>query len=332
LALKSLDEIVRILRDFEGISRKYVLPRIITKLREESYEGNLPHSLGEDCAVVGVKGDEVVLLTTDSIVEELCLNHPRAAGFNVVLANAMDIYAAGGVPTTISIAVSYSESQVGEMLFQGLIEGSHKFRIPIVRGHTNPCSKFTYVVGSATGRVRKRDVLSAGGAKPDDTIVLVFDKTGKRGSSYRFGWDSVVERESQVVLQRLSTMNELAREHLVNASKDVSVAGLVGTAGMLLEYSGRGGSIDLQAVEQACPSSVEFEDWIRMYISLGFLLTISHKNIPRVNRIAVEHGMASVVIGQVDDSDVLRLVRGPDEQIVFDFSQGPVLTPRNMER
>lgn len=309
-----------------------MLPKIITRIREESYKGNLPHSLGEDCAVIAVEKDEVVLLTTDSIVEELCLNHPRAAGFNVVLANAMDIYAAGGIPTTISVAVSYSDPHVGELLFQGLIEGSQKFRIPIVRGHTNPRSKFTYVVGSATGRAKKRDVLSAGGAKPGDVIVLVFDKTGRRGSSYRLGWDSVVERESEVVLQRLSTMNELARQHLVNASKDVSVAGLIGTAGMLLEYSGKGGAIDLNAVEQACPSQVDFEDWIRMYISLGFLLTTSPENAPKVARVAAEHGMTSEAIGKVDDSSGLRLKRGPDEQVLFDFSKGPVLTPRSFER
>jgi selenophosphate synthetase-related protein len=330
--LKSLDEIVRVLHNFDGISRKYVLPQIITRIREESYKGGLPDSLGEDCAVIEIEKDEVVLITTDSIVEELCLNHPRAAGFNVVLANAMDIYAAGGVPTTISIAVSYSEPKVGDMLFRGLIEGSQKFRIPIVRGHTNPRSKFTYVVGSATGRVRKRDVLSAGGAKSGDLIALVFDKTGRRGSSYPLGWDSVVERESEVVLRRLSTMNELARQHLVNASKDVSVAGLVGTAGMLLEYSGKGGAIDLNEVERACPSSVEFEDWIRMYISLGFLLTISPNSASRVAGIASEHGMTSEAIGSVDDSRALRLKRGSDEQVLFDFSKAPVLTPRSSER
>lgn len=330
--MKSLDEIVRILHDFDGISRKHILPKIITRLREESYRGGLSHSLGEDCAVIGTKRDEVVLLTTDSIVEELCVNYPRAAGFNVVLANAMDIYAAGGVPTTISVAVSYSEPQVGDLLFQGLIEGSHKFRMPIVRGHTNPYSKFTYVVGSATGAARKGDVLSAGGAKQGDAIVLLFDKTGKRGSSYRLGWDSVVDREPNIVLQRLSTMNELARRHLVNASKDISVAGLVGTAGMLLEYSGRGGDIDLLAVEQACPSSIEFEDWIRMYISLGFLLTISQEKILRVTRIATEHGMTSAVIGKVDDSRALRVRRESDHEIVFDFSKGPVLTPPSTGR
>lgn len=330
--MKSLGEIVCILHDFDGISRKFVLPQIITKIREESYKGGLPHSLGEDCAVIEIKSDEVVLVTTDSIVEELCLNHPHAAGFNLVLANAMDIYAAGGVPSTISVAVSYSDPQVGDQLFQGLIEGSNRFRIPIVRGHTNPRSKFTYVVGSATGRVRKRDILSAGGAKIGDVIVLLFDQTGKRGSSYRLGWDSVVERESEVVLERLSIMNELARMHLVNASKDVSVAGLVGTVGMLLEYSGKGGCIDLESVEQTCPPSIEFEDWIRMYISLGFLITLSHDNATKVASIAAKHGMTSNMIGTVDDSSALRLRRGCDEHILFDFSKGPVLTPRGTDR
>jgi selenophosphate synthetase-related protein len=126
-------------------------------------------------------------------------------------------------------------------------------------------------------------------------------------------------------------MNELAQRHLVNASKDVSVAGLVGTVGMLLEYSGKGGAIDLRAVEQTCPSSIEFEDWIRMYISLGFLLSISQNKVSRVTRIAAEHGMTSEIIGDVDDSNALRIRRESEEETLFDFSKGPVLTPRGIE-
>ena len=97
--MSRLDEILKLLLSFDGISRKFVLPSIIDKLRLESYRGNTPHGLGEDSAAIDSGCDDYVLLTTDAIAEDLCLNHPHAAGFNALLANMMDIYAAGGSQT-----------------------------------------------------------------------------------------------------------------------------------------------------------------------------------------------------------------------------------------
>jgi hypothetical protein len=326
--LKDLDELAHFLRNFDGISRKFVLPDIIGRLREASYNGNIPHTLGEDSAAIDTDGADFVLHTTDAIIEELCLNHPRAAGFNVVLANVMDIYAAGGIPTSFAIALSYSDYQIGEALLQGLIDGSHIFCIPILRGHTNPHSKSTYVVGSATGKVKKEDILTAGGAKAGDKLLLLYDKVGKRGTSYELGWDSVTDRSSEEVIQRLSVMNDLADKHLVNASKDVSVAGIVGTAGMLLEYSGKGGVLDISALNDFRPPEIPLEDWLRMYISLGFLVSASPDRVSKVNEIAIKHGVMCIVVGLVDDTKCFQLQRGDYKTVMFDFSKGPILTPQ----
>ncbi|MFQ5831110.1 MAG: AIR synthase related protein [Candidatus Thorarchaeota archaeon] len=323
-----LEGIVGLLHEFEGISRKYVLPSIIGRLRTTSYNGNQEHRLGEDSAAIQTDGDEIVLLTTDAIVQELCLNHPRAAGFNAVLANVMDIYAAGGTPTSFAVALSYSDAKIGEQILEGLIDGSHTFRVPIVRGHTNPKSHATYVVGSATGTVRKSDLLTAGGAEKGDLMILVFDPVGERGSSYKLGWDSVTGRSASKVVRRLSVMNTLAQQHLITASKDVSVAGLVGTAGMLLEYSGKGGTLDLDAVDESLPEGIGLEDWLRMYISLGFLVTVNPKNLPFVSNVAQECGMTIVQVGEVDDTLSLRLRMANEEQVMFDYSRGPLLTPK----
>lgn len=328
ILLTDLTEIIVMLRNFEGISRKFVLPGIIRKLREESYQGNTPHGLGEDSAAIDTDSDEVILLTTDSIVQELCLNHPRAAGFNVVLANVMDIYAAGGRPTSFAVALSYSDQKIGDELLQGLIEGSHTFRVPIVRGHTNPQASSTYVVGSCTGTVKKSHLLTAGGAREGDQLILIFDKEGKRGSSYTLGWDTVTHRDSTQVIDRFTVMIDLAQSGLITASKDVSVAGLVGTAGMMVEYSGKGGVVNLDIVDQHRPPSIDFRDWIRMFISLGFLVAAPVSTFERIHSIAQEHNMSAMVIGFVDDSRSLRLRMGDEEDILFDFSKGPILTPR----
>jgi len=328
--LSRLDEILKLLLSFDGISRKFVLPSIIDKLRLESFNGNTPHSLGEDSAAIGTESDEYVLLTTDGIVEDLCLNYPHAAGFNAVLANMMDIYAAGGTPTSFAVALSYSDPEIGEALLDGLIRGSQTFRVPIVRGHTNPHSSSTYVVGSATGTVMKSNLLTAGGAKSGDALVLLFDKVGQRGESYPLGWDSVTGRSSDEVVLRLSVMNDLASEHLLTAAKDVSVAGVIGTAGMMLEYSGYGGLLNLDSLDEFRPNDIPLDDWIRMFISLGFLVATSENNLPQVKQIAEAHGLSTVVIGQADDSKTVKLRLGNEECIFIDFSESGVFTPKNL--
>ncbi len=323
-----LDDILEMLVNFDGISRKFVLPSIIDKLRLNSFKGDTPHGLGEDSAAIGTESDELVLLTTDAIVEDLCLGHPSAAGFNAVLANIMDIYAAGGTPTSFAVALSYSDPEIGEAILDGLIKGSRTFKIPIVRGHTSPDSTSTYVVGSATGTVHKNNILTAGGAEDDNVLVVLFDRTGQRGAHYKLGWDSVTDRTSENVVKRLSVMNDIAERHLVTASKDVSVAGIAGTAAMMLEYSGKGGIIDLDLIDRARPKNVVLEDWLRMYISLGFLVATKEENFPDLKQVANEHDLSACRIGSVDDTRKVKLSMSGKSLVMFDFTKGPVLTPR----
>jgi selenophosphate synthetase-related protein len=327
--LTRLDDIVELLLNFDGISRKFVLPSIIDRLRMSSFKGDTPHGLGEDSAAILTNSNDVVLLTTDAIVEDLCLGHPRAAGFNAVLANIMDIYAAGGTPTSFAVALSYSDPDIGSAMLEGLITGSHTFKIPIVRGHTNSRSSSTYVVGSATGTVQKDNLLTAGGAMANDVLVLLFDRDGQRGAHYTLGWDSVTDRPSDEIVRRLSVMNMLAEQHILTASKDVSVAGVVGTAVMMLEYSGKGGLLYLDEIEKSRPLEIPLEDWLRMYISLGFLVATPKENYSKLERIVRDHSLSPCIIGVVDDSREIKLALGGDERVIFDFTKGPVLTPKN---
>ncbi len=324
-----LDDLLKVLLSFEGIVRKQVLPDILSRLRNESFRGNTPHSLGEDSAAIGTTSDEFVLLTTDAIVEELCVNHPYAAGFNAVLACIMDIYAAGGTPTSFAVALSYNKNDIGDAMLHGLIDASNSFRVPIVRGHTNPSSHITYIVGSATGTVGKNDVLTAGGAQPGDALVLLYDNQGNRGTHYMLGWDSVTGRTSDEIHTRLSLLNEIATKHLVSACKDVSMAGLTGTAGMMVEYSGVGGTLDLDSVDRGRPQQISLEDWLRMYVSLGFLVAVPPENVDRLTHAARAHRMTTAHVGTTDHLRSLRLRLSGEERVMFDFSRGPVLTPRD---
>jgi selenophosphate synthetase-related protein len=176
----------------------------------------------------------------------------------------------------------------------------------------------------------KANLLTAGGAETGNVLVLLYDEIGQRGESYKLGWDSVTGRSSDEVIQRLSVMNELASEQLLTAAKDVSVAGVVGTAGMMLEYSGWGGTLYLDSLDESRPSDIPLEDWIRMFISLGFLVATSETNLQEVKRIAVKHGLSLTVIGYADDTKTVKLKLGDEEVVFIDFSESGVFTPKDM--
>ena len=124
-------------------------------------------------------------------------------------------------------------------------------------------------------------------------------------------------------------MKELAEEHLVHAAKDVSVAGMVGTAGMMLEYSGKGGLLNIDSIDSTRPNAVEIEDWLRMFVSLGFLVSVSPEKLPQLVQVVEKHSLTAAKIGEVDESMRVRLRLGDEIRVLFDFTAGPILTPKN---
>jgi selenophosphate synthetase-related protein len=67
-----------------------------------------------------------------------------------------------------------------------------------------------------------------------------------------------------------------------------------------------------------------------MFISLGFLVATSDEKLPEVKRIAKEHGLSTTVIGYTDTSKAVKLKLGEEELVFFDFTEGGVFTPKNM--
>ena len=105
------------------------------------------------------------------------------------------------------------------------------------------------------------------------------------------------------------------------------MAGLAGTVGMMMEYSGVGGALDLDSVDRGRPPQISLEDWLRMYVSLGFLVAVPPENLDRLSHAARAHRMTAVHVGVTDHLRSLRLRMSGEERLMFDFSRGPVLTP-----
>ncbi len=75
-------------------------------------------------------------------------------------------------------------------------------------------------------------------------------------------------KSAEAVRAQIRVMEDLGKERLVTAGKDISNPGVIGTLGMLLEVSGKGAVIDLEAIPPRPDLSaigLSFEQWVRMY-------------------------------------------------------------------
>ncbi|WP_281078082.1 AIR synthase-related protein, partial [Variovorax paradoxus] len=117
----------------------------------------------------------------------------------------------------------------------------------------------------------------------------------------------------------------LAEAGLCRAGKDISMAGAVGTAMMLLECSGVGASIELDALPK--PEGVPLLRWLSSFPSYGFVLSVAPAQLARVLARFAARDIACGVIGTVDPSRTVRLRADGEEALLWDFGRDAFIQP-----
>ena len=112
---------------------------------------------------------------------------------------------------------------------------------------------------------------------------------------------------------------------LCGAAKDISMAGAVGTALMLLECSRVGAVIDVDAIPR--PPGVPLARWLLSFPSFGFVLGVEPAHTGDVLARFAGRGIAAAVVGRVDDSRRVTLRRGGDEAELWDLRSTPFILP-----
>ena len=114
-------------------------------------------------------------------------------------------------------------------------------------------------------------------------------------------------------------MSEIGKRHLVHAGKDMSNPGSIGTLGMLLETSEKGGSVDIDLIPR--PKGVDFVQFVKSYQGCGFVVTAKPEWSQKVIDLFAGVGVTGSVVGKVDASAKLVLKQGAEEKTLFDFSK-----------
>lgn len=308
-------DIVQELRSYRGVTRKAEISSVAGDLLTMP-EGSVIATYAEDAAAIEMDG-QILLLAADGIMEDLVRKDPFWAGYCSVLVNVNDIAAMGGAPLALVDIMSCGDPGMRKELARGMREASEKTGVPIVGGHLHPDTSYCAIDVAVLGETDRAHLILSSGARPGDSIMFIMDLEGSFTPGFPYSWDTTTTKDPGDVRRGMMTMHAIAP--MVTAGKDISNPGSVGTLGMLLEASGRGGRVDLDALPR--PGGVELLQWLKAYQGCGFVLTAEKGNVESIISECSRRGLEAAECGSVEDDACLFLRAGGEEAKVFDFSR-----------
>jgi putative methanogenesis marker protein 2 len=320
----SVDSVAKAIREYEGVTRKRSIGDMIKALHFECPD--VIASFGEDAAVIR-HGDEALLLAADGIWSRLMEADPLWAGYCAILVNIHDIAAMGGRPLACVDVLSISNERIRDLVSEGMQIAAAQFGVPVVGGHLHPDTPYSVVDVAILGVARLDSVIYSHTAQPGDQVIAAIDLEGRIHPSCILNWDSVTMKSPERVRAQVEVMRKLGEDHLVTAGKDISNPGVIGTLGMLLEISGRGAEIELDAIPRPdlAAHGMTFEHWVRVYPGMGFILTAREEHVEEVCRRFAREGMSARSIGKVTDNGALSITYRDQKTQVFDLKKNGIM-------
>ena len=152
---------------------------MISGLAGVASDPGLVAGIGDDCAVIGGGGDEVWLLSTDTLVEGVhfdpAWHPPRLLGRKAVSVTVSDVAAMGGRPRFILLSLGlpagFSDQWAAD-LGQGLSEACRRYRCALIGGDTVRSPAGVCLTLTVLGSQRRSRVLYRSGARAGDVIMV----------------------------------------------------------------------------------------------------------------------------------------------------------------
>ncbi|MBU0465855.1 MAG: methanogenesis marker 2 protein [Proteobacteria bacterium] len=317
----NLDQIVESVRNYVGLVRKHPIKAVVEKLYATHKYGNALPNFGDDAAVIPFK-DEYLLFATDGMMTNLIINEPYAAGKASVMVTVNDIYSMGGRPIGMVNVLASGNEEQRALIVEGIEKGCHKLRVPMLGGHLHPDPEIkTPSLSVAILGVAKK-LLRSHMAKEGDDLILAVDLNGSPGCHSVVSWDANSGKTPEQLLHRLEILPLIAEQELSCAAKDISNAGILGTVSIFLENSGKGGTINLDAIPR--PDSIELNDWLHCFQSFGFILAVKPENSKKVLELFSNRNIDANIIGSVTQNDRVVLEQKKTSRVLFDFKKDEI--------
>ncbi|MEV5366113.1 MSMEG_0567/sll0787 family protein [Streptomyces cellulosae] len=243
----------------QAAAAKSALGPLLAALRAPAALGGAGF-VGDDGAPV--PGTDVIA-ACDAIVPSMVERDPGWAGWCSVLVNINDLAAMGASPIGLLDAVGAKDTAHAARVLDGLGRAAQAYGVPVLGGHTKlgvPAAL------SVTALGRTDHPVPGGGGRPGHAVRLTADLGGGWRTGYQGRqWDSSTHRRTD----ELRAMTGAVAAARPAAAKDVSMAGIAGTLGMLAEASGCRAVLDVAAVPR--PRAVPMGDWLTCFPGFAML-------------------------------------------------------------
>ncbi|WP_431898469.1 AIR synthase related protein [Nonomuraea sp. bgisy101] len=258
---------------------------------------------GDDGAAVDVDG-RTVIACGEALWPPFVRADPYGAGVAAVLTNVNDVAAMGGLPLGIVDTVVADEATARSAL-EGMREAARLYDVPIVGGHLTISadaapSISAFAVGSADA------LLSTTHVREGQDLVVAACTDGVMREDFPF-FPSFDER-GQDLAGDVRLLADIARKGLAVAAKDISMAGLVGSLAMLLEWGTFGAEVGLAALP--APRDVPLAWWCTCFPCYGFLLTCERGQTDACVHAFTSRGLSAARVGGIDGTGVITLTAG----------------------
>jgi AIR synthase-related protein len=319
-----LQALVGHLRNSRGFVHKRDISAVADAFAKHLPQGWDSHAqataIGDDCAALS-DGDGYLLFAIEGFVDDFVERMPWFAGYCGVMVNVSDIYAMGGRPLAVVDALWSDGMTPANDVIKGMAAASVKYRVPIVGGHSNNQSTRGQLAVAIVGRAQR--LLSSFNARAGDRLIVVIDLRGSYQEPFPY-WNASTEASGDRLRGDLELLPALAEQGLCDAAKDISMAGAIGTALMLLESSGKGARIDVGAIPR--PPGVALERWLTSFPSYGFVLSVRPDHCHAVIESFASRGLASALCGEVCEAPQVSLSLDGATQHFWDLGAEPFMS------
>ncbi|WP_020163451.1 sll0787 family AIR synthase-like protein [Methyloversatilis discipulorum] len=325
LPAMSLAELTDALRGSPGFAHKRDISDVMTVLGRALPGGVADMAqavaVGDDCAAIpDPSGEGWLLFAIEGLVEEFVARMPWFAGYCGLMVNVSDICAMGGRPIAVVDALWSDGADSSEPVLDGLAAASARYGVPIVGGHSNHRAARGQLAVAVLGRARK--LITSFDAQPDDDLILAVDLRGAFEEPYPY-WNASTRAPAERLRGDIEILPRLAEDGLCDAGKDVSMAGAIGSALMLLECSGVGAQIDLDTVPR--PEGVPLLRWLLSFPSFGYVLSVRPQQRLRVLERFAARGIAAARIGRVTASPEVWLTQRGERALLWNVKDQPFI-------
>lgn len=307
-----LDEIVRAVRAHPGLLAK----ADIGLVGEVFGDTDWTSGPGDDGAVVATSTGTVVACG-EALWPPFVARDPWGAGFAAVLTNVNDVAAMGAVPLGIVNTVTASEA-TARLALEGMRHACGLYRVPVVGGHLTKHDGEPSVSAFALGEVDAP--LSVTRIEPGQSLVVAAATDGAMRPDFPFF--PTFEQRGDRCADDVRLLPALARSGACVAAKDISMAGLVGSLAMLLEWGTFGVEVDLDVLP--APRGVDTAAWLTCFPSFGFLLCVPPGREQEVVSAFHDRDLEAAVVGRIDATGRIGLRRGEATTTAYDLTERPV--------